>query len=71
MDLMGLILVGAGAVALCGAGFDWEWFLNDRKTRFFTVLFGRTGARIFWGLLGTGFVVYGLLILLGYAKGTK
>lgn len=71
MDPLGWILVGGGAFALCGAAFDWEWFMNDRKTRFFTAIFGRTGARIFYGLLGSGLVVYGLLILLGYAHGAK
>jgi hypothetical protein len=64
----GFILVATGLFALCGAGFAWEWFMNHRKARFFVGLFGRTGARIFYALLGTGLVVLGTLITLGKLK---
>jgi hypothetical protein len=71
MNPIGLIFVAIGVFALCGAGFDWEWFMNHRKARFFTSIFGRTGARIFYGLLGVGFVVLGVLFAIGVIHDTR
>jgi predicted small integral membrane protein len=65
MNLYGSLFVAIGAFALCGAGFDWEWFMNGRRARFFVKIFGRNGARVFYGLLGSAFVVAGVLALLG------
>ncbi|MFH1230443.1 MAG: immunity 17 family protein [Planctomycetota bacterium] len=59
------ILTACGVFAICGAAFDWEFFMNHRKARFFIRLFGRTGARIFYGLLGIILVVIGVLIAIG------
>jgi hypothetical protein len=39
MNRLDLILIAVGTFALCGAGFDWEWFMNHRKARFFTAIF--------------------------------
>ena len=65
MNSFGLLFMALGAFALCGAGFDWEWFMNARKARFFIAILGRTGARVFYGLLGTACVVIGLLATIG------
>ncbi len=65
MNPIGLIFIAIGVFALCGAGFDWEWFMNHRKARFFTWMFGRTGARIFYGLLGVVLIVVGFLFAIG------
>ncbi len=65
MKSVGLIFVAIGLFALCGAGFDWEWFMNHRKARFLTAIFGRTGTRIVYGILGGGLVVFGFLVALG------
>lgn len=65
MNPFGLIFVGIGLFSLCGAWFNWDWFMTARKARFFVTVFGRTGARIFYGLLGSAFVVAGILALLG------
>ena len=65
MNPAGLLLVGAGIFALCGAGFDWEWFMNHHKARLFVTLFGRMGARIFYGILGLVLVVMGALLTIG------
>jgi hypothetical protein len=37
-------IIAFGVFAICGAGLNWEWFMNHHKARFFTDLFGRTGA---------------------------
>jgi hypothetical protein len=36
--------------------------MNSRKARPFVQVFGRTGARVFYGLLGAGLVVGGALM---------
>jgi hypothetical protein len=68
MNPGGLILVAVGIFALSGAIFDWEWFMNNRKARLFVTILSRTGARIFYGLLGSGFVVAGILFAMGIIK---
>jgi hypothetical protein len=68
MNPVGLILVAAGIFSICGAAFDWEWFINNRKARFFVATFGRNGARIFYGVLGIAITVVGTLITLGILK---
>lgn len=68
MNAAGLILIAAGVFSICGAAYDWEWFMNHHKARFFVTIFGRTGARILYGVLGIAFVVMGALFLLGILK---
>ena len=60
MNLTGLLLIFVGLFSLAGAFFDWEWFMNNRKARLFVALFGRRGARIFYGLLGLTIVAFGV-----------
>lgn len=64
-SIMGLLFIVIGLFAICGAGYDWDWFMNHRKTRFFVAVLTRTGARIFYALLGGGLVTLGALLALG------
>lgn len=57
-----IFLVAMGIFALCGAVLEWEFFMNHRKAQFFINLFGRKGTRVFYSLLGTGFIVLGILL---------
>lgn len=59
MAFKGLLLVACGIFSLCGAFFDWDWFMNHRKAQFFNKIWGRQGTRIFYGILGTALVVIG------------
>jgi hypothetical protein len=59
---MGWLAMAAGAFSICGAAYDWDLFMNSRKARPFVQVFGRTGARVFYGLLGAGLVVGGALM---------
>lgn len=68
MNPVGLILVAIGMFAVCGAVFDWDWFMSHRKARFFVTILTRTGARIFYALLGSGLIVVGILFAMGIAK---
>jgi hypothetical protein len=55
-----LILVAIGAFSLSGAIFNWNWFMNSRRARFVSMILTRTGARIFYGLLGITLIIIGL-----------
>jgi hypothetical protein len=65
------MLTGCGAFAICGALCDWEWFMNHRKAKAFVHMFGRNGARVLYGLVGTGLVVLGTLMVLGIVQESK
>lgn len=67
----GLLFLACGIFTLCGAGFDWEWFMNHRKAQVMCSIFGRTGARIFYGILGSGLVVFGALLATGMIQDSK
>lgn len=68
MNPIGLIFIAAGLFSICGAAFDWDWFINSRKARFFVATFGRTGARVFYALLGISIVLIGVLIAFGIVR---
>lgn len=65
MNPFGLVLVAAGLFSICGAAFDWDFFINSRKARFFVSTLGRKGARIFYAVLGLVVLVLGALITAG------
>ncbi len=68
LNAMGLFFIVVGLIAICGAGYDWDWFMNHRKTRFFVAVFKRTGARVFYMLLGGGMATVGVLLMLGVIR---
>lgn len=68
MNPLGLFLVAAGLFSICGAAFDWDFFLNSRRAQFFVSLFGRSGARIFYAFLGLVIAIMGALITVGILK---
>lgn len=62
---MAWALIAAGAFSVCGAWMDWDFFMNSRKARLFVNLFGRGGARVFYGLLGATILTMGALMAAG------
>lgn len=63
--ITGLILLVTGIFSICGAAFDWDWFIESRKARFFVSMFGRNCARVFYAILGVVIAVMGVLMALG------
>jgi hypothetical protein len=59
---IGYALVPAGAFAIAGGFFDWSFFMTSTRARRFVALFGRTGARLVYGVLGGGLVGAGLVL---------
>lgn len=58
--LMFVIVILAGAFSLLASVKNWDWYFNNRRARPFVRIFGRTGARIFYGLLGIFIIVVGV-----------
>lgn len=65
VDPMGLIFVAIGLFSLAGALCDWDWYMNARKARFMVKILTRTGARIFYGVLGLALAGLGVLVTVG------
>jgi hypothetical protein len=63
---MGILFVAIGLFSIAGGAFDWNFFMEHSKAAFFTKILGsRTRARAFYIILGLGFIVFGILGLLG------
>lgn len=57
---MQVVALCAALFVIAASLFNWDWFFNNSKARFFVDLFGRDGARVFCFLLGVmlAFVSY-------------
>jgi small neutral amino acid transporter SnatA (MarC family) len=60
-----VVFILAGLYSLAGSIFNWEWFFSSRRGSVLARLIGRTGARIFYGLLGLLLVGVGAAGVLG------
>lgn len=56
-----LLFVGCGIFSILASVKNWDWFFNNHKARPFVRIFGRTGARIFYGLLGIFIIFVGVM----------
>lgn len=65
MIIMGLVFAAIGLFSLMGAIMNWDWYFNNRKARGVVAIFGRNGARIFYGILGVIFIAIGLFVAFG------
>jgi hypothetical protein len=65
MNLLGIVFILGGALSTIAAIFNWDWYMNHPKARFLVALIGRTGARLVYAVMGTAFVVLGVLEALG------
>ena len=54
---MGFLMLCAGVFCLCAAAYDWDFFFENMRAQLFVRLFGRTGARVVYGLIGVLLVV--------------
>jgi hypothetical protein len=68
---MAWFFMAAGAFAICGAVFDWDFFMNSRKAALLVRFLGRNGARVFYGLLGAGIVTIGVLMAAGLLRSDR
>lgn len=59
-----VIFLLCGLFSIAGAVFNWDFFFSNRKARVFVRLLGRTGARIFYGILGIAIIVMGIMVVI-------
>ncbi len=52
-----IMMALVGVYCLCAAFFNWNWFFENRRARGLVMVFGRNGARIFYGILGILIIV--------------
>ena len=57
-----LLFLVAGLFSIAGAVFNWDWFMNNYRARFFVNIFGRDGARVFYVILGLVIIVLGIVV---------
>lgn len=60
---LGIILILAGVFTVTGAICNWDFFMNSFKSRFWVKLLGRNKTRIFYGIVGTGIIIFGTTLL--------
>ena len=65
MTHSGWIFMAIGLFSVVCAACDFEWFMNHRKARIVLRILGRTGARVFYIVLGAAIMVLGGLVLFG------
>ncbi len=57
-----LVAYAGGALCILAAAQDWNWFFENYRARFFVDLLGRSGARVFYGVLGALLLGVGLML---------
>lgn len=62
----GPLVATIGVFAICGAQFQWAFFMEHHKARFLIRLFGRRATRAFYLILGSGLTVVGVSLVLGF-----
>jgi len=58
------IFILGGVFALVASVLNFDWFFNSRKAETFVGWFGRTGARVFYGLVGLALIASGIVFFI-------
>jgi hypothetical protein len=61
----GLFFVAGGLFTVLGGASDSEWFMTRPKARVVVWLLGRTGARVFYVLVGAALFAFGSYFVIG------
>ena len=60
------LVIGLGVFSVVAAVLDLEWYFQTSAAQTFVRWLGRTGARLFYVLLGIGLISCGVLAILYY-----
>ena len=60
------LFIGLGVFSVVAAVLDMEWYFQTSAAQTFVRWLGRTGARLFYVLLGIGLISCGVLAILYY-----
>lgn len=64
-EVLFYVMLALGILILFAAITNWEWYFKQRRAQVMIKLMGRTGARIFYALLGLLFSGFGWMVLSG------
>lgn len=64
-QIISILIILAGLFSTAASYFNWDWYFNSRRARFFVQVFGRKGARIFYMVLGLFLVGMGVAVFMG------
>jgi drug/metabolite transporter superfamily protein YnfA len=62
MNIGGLLVVAVGLFTFGGGYYQWPWFMNNRRARFVATMLSRTGARVFYMLMGALIALFGVFM---------
>ena len=62
MDITSIIIIVCGVFSIVCAIFDFDWFMQHSKARFFVKIFSRKGARVFYIFLGIVLCILGIVL---------
>lgn len=60
------LFIGLGIFSVVAAVLNLEWYFQTSAAQTFVKWLGRTGARLFYVLLGVGLILCGVLAILYY-----
>lgn len=60
MNFAGILIIAFGLFTFGGGFYQWPFFMNNSRARFVISVLSRTGARVFYMVLGAAIVVFGL-----------
>ncbi len=60
--IIGILIIISGLFSLISSIKNWEFFFSHTRARFLVRILGRTGARIFYGILGLALCTGGILM---------
>ena len=63
MLIYGIVILLAGLFSIVCAAFDFDWFMNNSRAKFFIKIFKRSGARVFYIVLGIVLCIMGVAII--------
>lgn len=66
---VGAVAIAIGLFVSSAALFNWDWYYQLHKARWIESIWGRSGARVFFGILGLGLIVLGAAIATGMLSG--
>lgn len=70
-EFFGFVFIGIGILLIVGVICNWDWILEGDGRVFniawFSNVFGRTAARIIYGILGLLFILIGLIWFVLYS----
>ena len=64
MMFAGVLILLVGLFVMASAVKNWDWYFNHRRACFIAMIFGRQGARIFYGIIGVVLVLFGVMLTL-------